>query len=250
MRTVPSLGRRHVDEVAARRELRIARAHVARRRRRGRRHAVRLQARHRDVGGPSCASRPPRDGRARPRARRAPPTVAKRASGAHAGRPIADEARHRRPSSTVIGDPAVVARARIDPVRRRRRLPATRCRTRRGAAVGRTLEQDRAEQARDGLELRQVDGLAASRPPPLPRAQRDGERPRVPAREVGVRVAEARRAAAGLAHQQRVPRERLQRRAVAHVIAVGTGEAEARHADADDVGRSRERRRGRGPGSS
>src|SRR5206468_3993484 len=78
--------------------------------------------------------------------------------------------------------------------------------------------------------------LAAPRPAPVPEGGQDGERAEVPAREVGVRVAEAGRRRARLGHEQRVAGERLERRAVARVVAIRTVEPEARHAYADDVG--------------
>jgi len=97
------------------------------------------------------------------------------------------------------------------------------------------LEQHGPQHARHRLELRQVDQLPAPRLPPVPDGGQHRERSQVSPRQVRVRVAEAGRRAAGLGHEERVAGERLERRPVAHVVAVRPRQAEARHAHADHV---------------
>ena len=90
--------------------------------------------------------------------------------------------------------------------------------------------------ARDRLELRQIDELALARAPSMPQCDQRCERARVSPAHVGVRIAVARRRPVGLRHQLRVSRERLQRRPVADVARARAGVAEAGHADANNVG--------------
>src|SRR5262249_59507015 len=73
-------------------------------------------------------------------------------------------------------DPPVVSRAWVDTVRCARRFLRRVAGGRRDAAVDGPREEDRPEEARDGLELCQVDELAPPRPPPMPERGEHGER--------------------------------------------------------------------------
>ena len=129
MRTVRPSGVGDVDEVAARGELRIARAHVLGVGDQAGGDAGALEAVHRDVGAPCARPRATQLGPARPRARTVRRAVAKRGSRPRRPAHRGDEAAPFVVREHRDRDPAIVAGAGVDAVRRARRLPATRCRS-------------------------------------------------------------------------------------------------------------------------
>ena len=134
------------------------------------------------------------------------------------------------------GAPAVRAPTAIHPVRGRGRLLRPVADRLAGGVAVQQVEQPGANEAGNGLELRQVDELALAGASAVPQRGQHGQRAAVAAGHVGVGIAPAGGLTSGVAHLERVAGQGLQGRPVAHVILVRAGVAETGHGDGDDVG--------------
>src|SRR4030095_5725342 len=116
-------------------------------------------------------------------------------------------------------DPAIVTGGAVDAVGRTGRLLGRGAARGRRATVYRAIGQERAELARHGRLLRQVDAESLARSPPVPERGEDRTGAEVAGGEIRVGVAESHRRSPGLRHQEGVACERLARRTVAHLVA-------------------------------